>query len=133
MADPFSIGAGVFGILTSLTSLSIRINEFRRDVSESANEMDRLTKEVDNLNGVLLQLQASRGSLTLPDQLSQQFGSVLQDLNRSVLETELLLKRKRRFPSVYWAFSGKKNCLHLCRCLESYKSTLGLILTLSSM
>jgi len=80
MTDPFSITTGVFGILSTLASLSIRINEFRHDFAESVREIDRLTKEVGDLTGVLQQLQA-RASLRLPNNLSQNLGAVLQDLN----------------------------------------------------
>ncbi|ORY09021.1 ankyrin repeat-containing domain protein [Clohesyomyces aquaticus] len=59
----------------------------------------------------------------------------MQDLNQTVIETESLLKKafKRRFRAVIWAFSGKKSCLQLCQRLDSYKSTMGLILTISSI
>jgi hypothetical protein len=49
MMDPLSITVGVVGLLSSLTTLSIRINEFQKDFSESSTEIQQLTREVSDL------------------------------------------------------------------------------------
>ena len=133
--DPLSITTGVVGLLSSLTTLSIRINEFRKDVKNATTETSQLTQEVDGLTVILKRLDETRGSLNLPNNLANELGSILQASNRSVIEIELFLKRvsSKRFPGPYWAFSGKSECQKHCRSLESYKSTLNVTLTLSSM
>jgi hypothetical protein len=135
MADPFSITAGVIGLLSSLATLSTQINDFRRDFKGASLEVSQLAQEVDDLAQILQRLDEAQVSRSLPMNLAKNLGNVLGNLNRYVIQIELHLKRVsgKKMKAAYWAFTGKKEYLQLCRGLESYKSTLNIILTLSTM
>jgi len=135
MADPLSIAAGVVGILASLTALSMRVQEFRKDFKESSTEIRQLTREISDLTLILGRLDEARSSLSLPHKLGDDLRSVLQDLNSVIVEADIHLRKasERKLRGAYWAFTGKKECVELCRGLESHKSTLNLALTLSSV
>lgn len=53
MADPFSILAGVVGILSSLSALGTQFNTLRRDAAGVNAEMRELTDEVTSLTLVV--------------------------------------------------------------------------------
>lgn len=135
MADPLTITTAVIGVLSSLTTLSIRTNEFRKDFTEASIEITSVNREVNDLALILQRLLDTRGSLSLPADLSRDFARVLKDLNRAVSEIDAFLTKtsNRKLRSAYWAFSGKRECIGLCRGLESYKATLNLTLILSSV
>lgn len=133
--DPLSITTGVLGALSSLTALSMKINDFRKDVQEAGTELQLLTQEVSSLTLILKQLDEAKNQGKLARTLTQDLDKVLQNLNKTTIETELFLKatQSRTLKGVYWAFTGKSQCVQFCRRLESYKSTLVLTLTLSNV
>jgi uncharacterized protein YoxC len=133
--DPLSITAGVVGILSSLTSLSIKLNEIRHDFQDAASDITDLNHEVNDLTQILKRLEEARKNGMLNETLQTDLGGVLERLNSAVVETEshLTASAGKRLKGAYWAFSGKKQFQKLCRRLESYKSTLNLTLTLSDM
>lgn len=134
MVDPTSITTGIVGILSSLTTLSMRINDLRKDFKGAADEINQLTREVDNLRLILKRID-EQNPLQIPPNLANELPSILSTLNTSIVETDILLRKvsQKKFRSAYWAFSGKKECTELCKKLESYKSTLNLALTLSTV
>ncbi len=135
MADPFGITAGVIGVLSSLITLSMRINDFRKDVQDAESEIRQLTHEVDDLTLILKQLEDAKARGKLPGNLTNDLVTLLQRLNTAVIETELHLKGAagKKLRGAYWAFTGKSQCNQLCRRLESYKSTLNLTLTMADV
>jgi hypothetical protein len=133
--DPLSITSGVIGIISSLAALSMKINDFYGDVQGAALEIQQLTHEVQDLTLVLKNLENAQAKGILPHNLKNDIGTILRRLDGSVSETALFLDRtkKRKLQGVYWAFTGKNQCSQLCRRLESYKSTINVTLTLSSV
>jgi hypothetical protein len=128
MPDPFSITTGLIGLTGSL----VKLNDLRGDFFEAKNEIDSLFREVDSLMNVLTQMQNLK---RMPDSLSGDLLEVLQDCNHTAKEADFLLLRSslNPLPSLYWACTGKKEVLQLCRKLEAQKATIGIILNLSSL
>ncbi|KAF3923325.1 hypothetical protein ABW21_db0203337 [Orbilia brochopaga] len=133
--DPLSITAGVFSVLSSLATLSLKINDFREDFQEAEGEIRRLTDQVDALTLNLKQIEEAQSRGLIASRLRDDLSKVLQRLNTTIVETELFLKAAyaRNFRGACWAFSGKKQCAQLCRRLESYKLTLNITLTLCNL
>ena len=133
--DPLSITVGVVSLMASLTTLSVRIAEFSLDLRESPSEIRELGEEINDLQLILKKIEDARSRGTLAGNLTTDLGMVLKRLDTTVIETELLLKKcmAMKIRAAYWAITGKKQCLQLARRLDSYKSTLGLALTLSDV
>jgi len=133
--DPLSITSGVISIISSLAALSMKINGFYGDVQGAALEIQQLTHEVQDLTLVLKNLEDAQAKGILPHSLKNDIGTILRRLDGTVSETALFLDRtkKRKLQGVYWAFTGKNQCSQFCRRLESYKSTINVTLTLSSV
>lgn len=133
--DPVSITVGVIGLLSSLSSLSTKINELRTDFHDADSDMTQITHEIGHLSQILKRLEDAWKRGLLNQSLQTDLSGVLHRLQTIVIETELHLKRAaaRTLRGVHWAFSGKKQFQQFCRRLESYKSTLNLSLTLSDM
>jgi hypothetical protein len=95
-------------------------------------EIDSLFREVDSLMKVLTQL---RNIKRMPDSLSRDLLEVLQDCNHTAKRADILLLRSSlsQLPSLYWAYTGKREVLQLCRELEAQKATIGIILNLSTL
>lgn len=128
MPDPLSITTGLTGLIASL----VKLDNLRVDFFEAKNEIDSLFREVDSLMNVLTQLQNLK---RMPDSLSRDLLEVLQDCNESAQKADILLLRSSlsHVPSLYWAYTGKREVLQLCRELEAQKATIGIILNLSSL
>ncbi|KXJ90101.1 hypothetical protein Micbo1qcDRAFT_176655 [Microdochium bolleyi] len=124
MADPLTIFGGVIGILSSLTSLSTKINELRQDVQGARSEIRELADKVDDLALVLGHLKVAKEQGLVFHSLERHLGSVLQRLDAA---------DRKLSAGMHWAFSGKSQCLQLCRRLEFYKSTVNVTLMLSSI
>lgn len=124
--EPFQVSAAVLGLLSSITTLSIRLNEFRQTWSEAVTEIDGLVGELSDLTLILKQLQEERSAQAMPN-----LGSVLQNCNRTVISAELHLQKAfgRKFRGMYWAFTGKRECLQICRSLEAHKSIINIAMT----
>ncbi|KAF3924408.1 hypothetical protein AA313_de0206136 [Arthrobotrys entomopaga] len=129
--DPLSITSGVLSVLSSLLSLSIKINDVREDFQEAESEIQQLMTEVDTLNLALKQIEQAESRGAIPSSLRDGLRKILQQLNITVVETELFLKSSMtsRLRGASWAFSGKKRSNQLCRRLESYKITLNITMT----
>jgi len=132
--EAFPIVVGTASLLSAITTLSIRLNEFRQTYTEAVSEIDGLTRELSDLSTVIIRLHEAGGADALPG-LEKDLNGVLANCNRTIKDTEKHLQQasSRRFPGVYWAFSGKRECLQLCRGLEAHKSTLNITLSLSSL
>jgi hypothetical protein len=137
MAEPFSIIAGVVGLLASITTLSVRIGEFSANINDAKKDMQSVTRELESLALILpkLQNEFKISPTSLSSQLRTDLGNVLQACNRTVVELEILLKKcsTRSLKSFQWAFSGRRECGSLRGSLEAYKSTIHLTLTLMTM
>jgi hypothetical protein len=132
--DPLQITVATIGLLSSITNLSMRLNEFRQNYTGAVTEIDGLTRELSDLTPILQRLQEDRTTDSLPANLSADLINVLQNCNRTVVSAEVHLQKAaaRSFPGVYWAFSGKRECLQICREIEAHKSTISIALALSS-
>jgi Fungal N-terminal domain of STAND proteins len=128
MVEPLSIAAGIFSVVSSLNSLSERINDFRN----AGSEIRQLQQEVNDLTLVLGKLDDARAQGTLQGTPLISLGPVLQNLNMEVVKTDVFLKEatKKTFRGPYWAFTGKSQCNRLLGRLESRKSTLTVTLEL---
>jgi hypothetical protein len=133
--DPLSITVGVFGLVSSVTTLSLRANEFSHDFNEASKEMEGLSRELADLTMILQRLQSMGTSINLPSSLTRDLGQVLQNCNQTVVKMEVFLQKAStcRMRAISWALSGKKECLQICRAIEAHKSTIGVTLALSSM
>jgi hypothetical protein len=134
MVDPLSITAGVFGLASSITALSLRLNELRRDFGEAASDIDYFTKELTAFSVVLNQLQNTNVALPTTN-MSSDLSNILGDINRVLFSAEKHLETtsKRKLRKMSWAFSGRKEYLSICRGLESYKLTLVIAITVSNI
>jgi Fungal N-terminal domain of STAND proteins len=134
MTDPFSITVGVVGLLSTLAGVSVQLNDMRKEFMEAENEIDSLLRELTDLTNVLSKLQAAQGGLSLPHTLSRDLAGLLRNCSDSATEAEIPLRKSsaRRFRAAHWSFSGKKECLQLCRGLEAYKATLNIALNVYS-
>jgi STAND-like protein len=135
MTDPFSITVGVIGLLSSLTSVSIQLNELIRDFSEAENDIELLLRELTDLTSALPGLQEVQASSLLQDNLSRDLEGVLENCGRLAVKAEVYLRKSsnRKFRGLFWAFSGKKECRQMCRGLEAHKATLSITLNLCSV
>jgi Fungal N-terminal domain of STAND proteins len=131
--DPFSITVGVVGLLSTLAGMSVQINDMRKEFVEAENEIDALLRELTDLSNVLSKLQNCH--LGLPDNLSKDLALLLRNCSSTATEAEIHLRKSsaRRFRAAYWSFSGKKECLQLCRSLEAYKATISITLNVYSV
>jgi hypothetical protein len=131
--DPFSITVGVVGLLSTLAGMSVQINDMRKEFVEAENEIDALLRELTDLSNVLSKLQNCH--LGLPDNLSKDLALLLRNCSSTATEAEIHLRKSsaRRFRAAYWSFSGKKECLQLCRGLEAYKATISITLNVYSV
>jgi Fungal N-terminal domain of STAND proteins len=132
--DPLSITASALGILGTVTALSMTINTFRKDFTEARTEIDRVTGDLNELSMILSRLGSAREIDALPDNLSKDLGGVLKNCKQTVVELEVHLEKssKKTFRGATWAFSGKKDCLELCRRMESHKLTINTALTMAT-
>jgi hypothetical protein len=132
--EGFSIVAGVFGLLSAITTLSIRLDEFRTTYTEAVSEIDTLNQELNDLSTILKRLHEAEETFAVSN-LAQDLHGVLENCNRTVVATDILLQKaySRRLRGLYWAFSGKRECMQLCRGLEAHKSTINIAVTLTSL
>lgn len=90
--DPFSITVGTIGLISSLTTISIKLNELRIDFVEAKTEIDSMLREFTDLSSILARLQNSGRASDLPGTLSRDLFGVLTNCNRTILEAETLLQ-----------------------------------------
>ncbi|EPS37735.1 hypothetical protein H072_8549 [Dactylellina haptotyla CBS 200.50] len=128
--DPLSITTGVVGLISSLASLSLKINDFYDDFRSADAEIRDLTTQVDSLGLTLKRLDDIKGAIA-PNALND-LSKILQRLGTVINEIELFITTTsaRRLRGSYWALTGKKQCIQLGRRLDQYKSTLNITLTL---
>jgi hypothetical protein len=132
--DPLSIAAGVFGLASSIATLTLRLNELRRDFVEATSDIDDFTKELTAFSVVLNQLRNT--NVVFPTTtMSNDLSKILGDINRVLFSAEKHLETAstRKLRKMSWALSGRKEYLSICRGLESYKLTLVIAITLSSV
>lgn len=124
--------SGALSLLASITTLSVRLNEFRADYTEAVSEIDALNHELNDLSTILSRLHEA-GETLASSHLAQDLVGVFENCNRTVISIKLLLQKAhaRKFRGFYWAFFGKKECLQLCRGLEAHKSTINIAMTLT--
>ena len=132
--DPLSIAGGVFGLVSSITTLSLRLNELRRDFVEAASDIDDFAKELTAFSTVLNQLQNTNVAFPTTT-MSSDLSKILGDINRLLFSAEKHLETAstRKFRKMSWALSGRKEYLSICRSVESYKLTLVIAVTLSNV
>jgi hypothetical protein len=134
MVDPLSITGTAIGILGTATSLSMQINSFRKDFTEARAEIDRVTADLNDLSLVISRLGEAKEIVALPRNLSRDLHRVLKNCKKTVTETQehLETSSKKTLRGLAWAFSGKKQCLELCRRMESHKLTVNTALTMAT-
>lgn len=100
--EAFPIVVGVVSLLSSITSLSMRLNEFRDNYTEAVSEIDALNHELSDLSTILKRLHEVGGTAAVSN-LGKDLNSVLENCNRTVVATDLLLQKActRRFRAVY--------------------------------
>jgi hypothetical protein len=132
--DPLSITAGVFGLASSITTLTLRLNELRRDFVEATSDIDDFTTELTAFSVVLNQLRNTNVAFPTTT-MSSDLSKILGDINRVLFSAEKHLETAstRKLRKMSWALSGRKEYLSICRSLESYKLTLVIAITLSSV
>ncbi|KAK6543604.1 hypothetical protein TWF694_000346 [Orbilia ellipsospora] len=135
MADPLSITAGVFSVLGSLTTLTLKLNEIQSTIQEASTEVRQLTEEVDSLKLILRQLGEIQLQGGVASNLRDDLATLLQLLHSTVTDVDYFLRNtlKRSFRGAFWAFSGKSKSAQFCRRLESYKATLNMTLIISTI
>jgi hypothetical protein len=132
--DPLSIAAGVFGLTSSIMTLSQRLNELRRDFVAAAADIDGFNKELTAFSTVLSQLQNT--NLAFPTtSMSSDLSKILGDINRVLFNAEKHLETAstRTLRRMSWALSGRQGYRSICRELESYKLTLVIAIAVSNM
>jgi len=132
--DPLSITAGVFVLASSITTLTLRLNELRRDFVEATSDIDDFTTELTAFSVVLNQLRNTNVAFPTTT-MSSDLSKILGDINRVLFSAEKHLETAstRKLRKMSWALSGRKEYLSICRSLESYKLTLVIAITLSSV
>jgi len=133
--DPFSITVGAVGLLSSLAALLVKLNELRADFVEAETEIDAMLQAFTDLTGILTRLQNSGETSSLPGNLSKNLASVLSNCNKTAVEAGVLLRNAsmHRMRRVYWASTGKKECVGLYRGIKAHKATISIALNLCSM
>ena len=98
-------------------------------------DLERPSRELNDLTMILQRLQSPGTVASLPSNLTQDLDQVLQNCSRTVVEMDIFLKKAaaRRMRAMSWAFSGKKECLEICRAIEAHKATINITLAVSSM
>ena len=132
--DPFSITASALGLLSSVTSLSFKLNELRQDFTEAETDIDDLNRELAALSTVLEQLRGK--TIMLPSHNSSAaLARVLEECNRVLLKAEAHLRKesRRSFRRAHWAVSGRREHMSICRGIESYKLTLTMTIILATV
>ena len=134
MPEPLSIAAGVVGLISSLTALSLNLNQMRRSFVAAEAEINAFLHELRDLTTLLQRLHRSELLLRLPDNMSQDFLGVLKNCGSTAEEVDIMLTKAsiKRFRGASWVLSGKNDFLRLCRGLEAHKATLGVTLNFTS-
>lgn len=131
MADPFSIAAGVVGLVASIGKSILVINQFRQDVSEARRDLLRVAGELTSLRTTIEGLQEDfvNDDVDVPSSLQENVVSIVTSCSRTVNDMEKLLLRlldgKFRH-KIEWAISGKPDMDKLRSNLEAHKISLNI-------
>ncbi|KAJ6257505.1 hypothetical protein Dda_7290 [Drechslerella dactyloides] len=137
MSDPFSITAGVLGILAAITDLSLKFHQFQETFTEATSEVGRINDSLSEFAIILKHLEDVCASGDIPNPLRTSLSVLLDRINLTVMGMDVYvrtaLKRKKLWRGAHWVFSGKEQCRQLQQHLDSYKSTLNITLTLADI
>jgi hypothetical protein len=129
MGDLGVITAGVLSFAASITSLSFRINAFKTEIVNAKRDADFLWRELELFRPTISRLQEYlNGSPEgLPAVFIADFGSLLQDCNRTIIEIDILPRKSsaKSLRSLQWTHHGKRECDDTLReKLTAYKTTI---------
>ena len=134
--DPISIAVGCGSLISLIAKTSTTINSFVREVRGARADLDAVSRELHSLSNVL-DLLADDGAVQLPEQLTAQVSSILQNCQGVVAEIEVALKAhagggnvKQR---VGWAWTGHGDMEKLRSSLEAHKSALNIAVDMASL
>ncbi|KAK6522210.1 hypothetical protein TWF281_002776 [Arthrobotrys megalospora] len=143
--SPSPSTAGVLTLLGSLVALSLTFSErFQRRFQDAESsraqpepEIQQLSKEINNLNSYIKQIEAARAQSRIPQGLSDHLETIFEKLNTAVVEIDDFLKASLKESNLngrlYWEDAGKRECAGFCQRLEAYKLTLEITLTWSTV
>ncbi|KAK8118473.1 uncharacterized protein PG998_003099 [Apiospora kogelbergensis] len=118
----------------TISRATLVLNEFVREVREARSDLDRVSRELHSLQGVLDLLKEDAASL--PSKIAAQTPSILQQCNRLVeeLDSSLLAlddpELSRPQKRTRWLCVGKAHIADLRDGLEAHRTTVGLALDL---
>lgn len=132
--DPLSITATCFALVTTISKISIQINNFVRQVRDARGDLDAVSRELTSLKSVLKILSEDAENSTsggFPKSLVTQISPVLTDCRDVLEQTEASLQKYAGGgvkKGLKWSLSGREDMTKLRSRLEAHKSALDLAL-----
>jgi hypothetical protein len=137
--DPLSIAASSFGIVGAIAKASISIIEFSQQAKDAADDLQRVSSELQALSAILdpLARNVSRAPQgTVPAALAEQLGSSLDGCALVVARIETAVEKYQKdgaWTRTKWVMFGRGDVEKLRSSLEAYKMALSLGLHVVSM
>lgn len=132
--DPLSITGACVGLVASITTLSLKINSFVREVRDARSDMEAVKTELGSLEMVLGILEEESKGFEGPGfrpALVKQVcgilancGSVLQDIEKALAQ----FSKGQARNGLKWAVSGRGDIEKMRSYLEVHKSALNIAL-----
>ncbi|KAH6957827.1 hypothetical protein BKA56DRAFT_737589 [Ilyonectria sp. MPI-CAGE-AT-0026] len=137
--DPLSIVTASFSLASGIAKASLSLSQFARDVRDSADDLDAISKEMQSLAAVLDPLtrsMARRRDGPLPEVLVLQVDTTITGCVVVVEQIEQTIQKYLRdkiWTSAKWVIFGKGDMAKLRESLESYTMALSLGLHATSI
>src|SRR5438034_9133331 len=131
--DPFSIAGICVGLRSTIAKASLSITIFKREVRDTACEMDAVSRELLSLDTVLKDLArdiTSPGRESYPPSLAAQIPGILMNCNDVMTRLDQTLKKYSRRSlgaGAQWPWVGKQDVGQLQSSLETFKNILSQI------
>ena len=93
--DPISITVSCLGLVSSITSLSSKINTFVRTARDARSDLSRVSTELHSLKNILEILgdDASTNPTAFREQLSKQVSRIISNCSGVVKQIEISIDR----------------------------------------
>jgi len=137
--EPFSITTGALSIVGMISTLTVTVSSFMRQLRDARNDLDVVMRELVSLKIVLeiLADEASNlGPNGLPMSLTTQVRGILDGCGRVVAQIEETLSRfegNNLLVKSQWVLGGRADMDKLRTSLEAHKSALCIALDMLSL
>lgn len=137
--DPLSITASCFGLISTITSASLVVIGFVKDVRAARSDLDVVSRELISLKTILELLADDvndSSNESIPQTLQKQIAGIVTNCTGVVVDIEKTLKKHeggKMSKAAAWVTSGKKDVAKLQTSLEAHKSALEIALDMVTL